>query len=34
LELVGQLVRDARSGSDGLRELAARCRIDPLAEPG
>jgi transcriptional regulator with XRE-family HTH domain len=33
LELVGQMVRDARSGSDELRELAARCRIDPLAEP-
>jgi transcriptional regulator with XRE-family HTH domain len=32
LELVGQMVRDARSGSDELRELAARCRIDPLAE--
>jgi transcriptional regulator with XRE-family HTH domain len=33
LELVGQMVRDARSGSNELRELAARCRIDPLAEP-
>jgi transcriptional regulator with XRE-family HTH domain len=33
LELVGQMVRDARNGSDELRELAARCRIDPLAEP-
>lgn len=33
LEVVGQLVRDARrGGSDELRELAARCRIDPLAE--
>lgn len=32
LELVGQMVRDARGGSDELRELAARCRIDPLAE--
>jgi transcriptional regulator with XRE-family HTH domain len=35
LELVGQMTRDAsqRGGSDELRELAARCRIDPLAEP-
>ncbi len=33
LELVGQLVRDARGGSGELRELAARCHIDPLAEP-
>jgi len=34
LELVGQMVRDARrGGSTELRELAARCRIDPLAEP-
>jgi len=33
LELVGQLVRDARGGSEELRELAARCRIDPLNEP-
>jgi hypothetical protein len=34
LELVGQMVRDAsqRGGSDELRELAARCRVDPLAE--
>jgi transcriptional regulator with XRE-family HTH domain len=32
LELVGQMVRDARTGSDELRELAARCRIDPLTE--
>jgi transcriptional regulator with XRE-family HTH domain/tetratricopeptide (TPR) repeat protein len=34
LELVGQMVRDARrGGSSELRELAARCRIDPLAGP-
>ena len=35
LELVGQMVRDApsRGGSDELRELAARCRMDPLTEP-
>jgi hypothetical protein len=35
LELVGQMVRDARGrgGSDELRELAARCHIDPLAQP-
>jgi transcriptional regulator with XRE-family HTH domain len=34
LELVGQMVRDARrGGSTELRELAARCRIDPLAGP-
>jgi len=33
LEVVGQMVRDARrSGSTELREPAARCRIDPLAE--
>jgi hypothetical protein len=34
-ELVGQMARDAsqHGGSDELRELAARCRIDPLAEP-
>jgi len=35
LELVGQMVRDARrGGSTELRTLAARCRIDPLAGPG
>ncbi|MEN3304956.1 MAG: hypothetical protein V7603_1158, partial [Micromonosporaceae bacterium] len=35
LELVGQMVRDApqRGGSDELRELATRCRIDPLGDP-
>jgi transcriptional regulator with XRE-family HTH domain len=35
LELVGQMVRESvrRGGSDELRELAARCHIDPLAEP-
>lgn len=33
LELVGQMVRDSRgSGSDELRTLATRCRIDPSAE--
>lgn len=34
LELVGQMVRDARcGGSSELRALAARCRVDPLAGP-
>jgi hypothetical protein len=35
LELVGQMARDAaqQGGSDELRELTARCHIDPLAEP-
>jgi transcriptional regulator with XRE-family HTH domain len=34
LELVGQMVRDARrGGSAELRTLAARCRLDPLTGP-